>query len=130
MKQNIFKFLLISLIVFFEQSYVSADNKDELNNPKNILQKSTFKEGSTERWNHIINNIHVIKIGMTKKEVINILGPEDTNQFVPKNTMQYSVYYENRPDGDDGQYIQIRLDDNGIVIKIERTDYVYGPPPG
>jgi len=109
MKQNIFKFLLISLIVFFEQSYVSADNKDELNNPKNILQKSTFKEGSTERWNHIINNIHVIKIGMTKKEVINILGPEDTNQFVPKNTMQYSVYYENRPDGDDGQYIQIRL---------------------
>ena len=114
-----------------EYNFVRDKEKKYYETPKEFyeLYQKYFENGSTERWTHIIKNINKLKEGMKKTEVILILGKPDQNEFVPENTLQYSVYFDNRPEGDCEKYIQIRLNDSGRVIKIERTDGIYGPPP-
>ena len=83
-----------------------------------------------QRWEHILNNISQVKTGMAKKEIVKILGQPDGSEFCPPDVIQYTVDSEYRPEGEKGKYIIMLFNQEDKLIKLKRTDYMYGPKSG
>jgi outer membrane protein assembly factor BamE (lipoprotein component of BamABCDE complex) len=81
---------------------------------------------SAVRWKRVIDGLPRVKIGISRDQVVEILGEPDKNGSIPGNVMQYSVFGTIRPVGDDGRYVMVKLDDRGRVTEISRVEYSYG----
>ena len=120
----------------WEKGYYEEGKLIDLDAWTGILTSNTITINVVEvkkdaiRWQHILNGLPKIKAGDTKEKVIAILGQPDDGTYVPKNMLQYSVWADERPQGKDGLYIFIKFDENDKVSEINRTNYIYGPPPG
>lgn len=80
-------------------------------------------------WKRRISNLPKIKKGMSWHKVIQILGNPRVIKYCPENVIQYAAYYAVIPKGENGSNILIFFDNNGKVIKIERSNDFYAGPP-
>lgn len=119
----------------WEKGYYEDGKLIDLGTWTGILTSNTIAINVVEvkkdaiRWQHILDGLPELKVGDTKEKVIAILGQPDDGTYVPKNILQYSVWADERPQGKDGLYILIKFDENDKISEINRTNYIYGPPP-
>jgi hypothetical protein len=116
-------------VFFIGCSYENENDMESNTNMQNIERSNTEIKGdifSASRWKHIESNSGKILIGMSKKQVISILGQSDSFDFIPEDVMQYSVAF-----GVIGQFqpkvLYIFLDKDKKVIKVQRSNLLYAP---
>lgn len=99
--------------------------------PEEAKAKRARLKAARARWRRVLGGLKKIRRGDTRKAVLNTLGPADDGKFVPKNMLQYSYYWEARPErAAEKPYVIVEFDAGGRVKEVRRQKWIYGPPPG
>lgn len=113
--------------VSFGADYVSPHSGIHKTLSSENVQASLYE--SAVRWKRVLDNLAKVKPGISREEVIRLLGKPDSYAKSPANILQYSVFGPVRPVGEDGKFVMILLDDAGTVAEVKRVEYSFGPVP-
>ena len=97
---------------------------------ESIQQLIESKNIDLSRWKRIGKQIPLLKLGMTRKEVIDLLGEPDSYPEDKTKMCQYPPGdgFSGGPDGPDWNLV-IHFDEDNRVSKFDFLKWVAGPPP-
>jgi hypothetical protein len=121
------------------QAVISASHAPPPTNPVPPLPPGTEERNRSNvcrvdleeaiRWRRLLHSLPDIKLGDSRESVVARLGIPNDGGYAPRDTLQYTISGVARPWGEAGKTLLIRFDTRGKVRKIERADFLYGPPP-